>query len=392
MEDNNPRVLMLSHRNIVNTILARCLWFEFEDIVAQIDTVDMLTPRRLKSVRSFDRRYRIAAKTAQYLPVALNPGVPVTTVENEYDLFFTVCAFPTDLLYVNALKGWRRRCKTAVCWLDEMYLSDLPKVKYFRSMISEFDHVIVSCSQVADVVQKLIGGKCVFAVPAVDAISFCPYPDPPERFIDVLSIGRRKETLHDQLIKATEENRLTYIYDTISSYGAKYGLTTNDSKQHRLLLSNLLKRSKCFVTFPGRFDEIYRTGGEEVIGARYFEGAAAGALMIGHQPRNELFRELVFWPNAVIDLDSNSAPIEKVIRDLTTEPACDAQRRDNIAYSLLHHDWANRWEIVLDLAQLPGLPGLLDRKRKLKELSQLVKSRATQSRDSTRCDASPARS
>jgi hypothetical protein len=391
MEHNNPRVLMLSHRNIVNTIFARCLWFEFEDVVTQIDAVEILTPRRSKRVRSFDRRYRIAAKTARYLPVALNPGVPVTTVENDYDLFFTVCAFPTDLLYVNALKGWRRRCKTAVCWIDEMYLSDLPKVKYFRSMISEFDHVVVSCNQVVDVIQKLIGGKCIFAAPAVDALAFCPYPDPPERFIDVLNIGRRDETLHAQLIKATKENKITYVYDTISSYGAKYGLTVSDSNQHRLLLSNLLKRSKCFVTFPGRFDEHHTTGGEEVIGARYAEGAAAGALMIGRQPRHDLFQKLFFWPNAVIDLNSDSIAIEEVIRDITTEPACTAQRHDNVAHALLHHDWAYRWEMVLNLAQLGGLPGFLDRKRRLRELSSLVKEGAAESRDSTQCTIPPAR-
>ncbi|HQK17294.1 MAG TPA: hypothetical protein PLJ27_07565 [Polyangiaceae bacterium] len=392
MKPNKPRVLVLSHRNIVNLILARCLWFEFEDILAQIDAVEILMPRRTKDVRGFDRGYRIAAKVAQYLPIALNPGAAVTTVEGEYDLFFTVCTFPTDLLYVNTLKEWRRKCKTAVCWLDEMYLTDLPKVKYVRTILSDFDHVIVSCSQVIDVVQKLIAGKCVFAVPAVDALAFCPYPDPPERFIDVLSIGRRRETLHAELIKAAQENKLTYFYDTISSYGAKYGLTTSNPTQHRFLLSNLLKRSKCFVTFPGRFDELRTTGGEEVIGARYFEGAAAGALMIGHQPQNQLFREFIFWPNAVIELDSHSAPIEKVIRDIVAQPTCDAHRRDNIVYSLLHHDWAYRWEIVLGLAQLPALSGLLDRKRRLKELSTLVQGQAPDPRDSSRRDTSPIRS
>jgi hypothetical protein len=185
---------------------------------------------------------------------------------------------------------------------------------------------------------------------------------------------------------------LTYFYDTISSHGAKYGLTAFDYKQHRFLLSNLLKRSKCFVTFPGRFDELRTTGGEEVIGARYFEGAAAGALMIGHQPQNQLFREFIFWPNAVIELDSHSAPIEKVIRDIVAQPTCDAQRRDNIVHSLLHHDWAYRWEIVLGLAQLPALSGLLDRKRRLKELSTLVQGQAPDPRDSSRRDTSPIRS
>jgi hypothetical protein len=272
-----------------------------------------------------------------------------------------------------------------------MYLTDLPKVKYFRSIIAEFDHVLVSCNQVVDVIQKLISGKCVFAAPAVDALSFCPYPDPPERFIDVLNIGRRDETLHAQLIKATKENKITYVYDTISSYGAKYGLTATDANQHRLLHSNLLKRSKCFVTFPGRFDELQTTGGEEVIGARYAEGAAAGALMIGRQPRHDLFRKLFFWPNAVIDLNSDSIAIEEIIRDITTEPACTAQRRDNIVHALLHHDWVYRWEMVLNLAQLDGLPGLLDRKRRLRELTSLVKEGAAEPRDSTQGAAPPFR-
>jgi hypothetical protein len=372
MDKTKPRILMLSHRNIVNKILARCLWFEFEDIIREIDKVEMLAPGRL---RHFDRGYRRAARVGRRFPIALNPGVAGLSVDGEYDLFFTVCAFPTDLLYVNALKKWREKCKTAVCWIDEIFLNDMKYVKYFRKIISQFDHVIVSCNQVVGEIQKFIHGECVFLVTGVDAILFCPYPNPPGRFIDVLSIGRRSEEIHNQLIKAAEENRICYFYDTISYYGCKYGLTASDTRQHRLLLSNLAKRSKYFLVNPGKYDDPEATGGEEVIGARYFEGAASGTVMIGGKPGSEEFSRSFFWPDAVIDLPSSSDEIEKVINDISIRSQWENKiRQTNIVNSLLYHDWVYRWETVLKVAGLEPMPELLERKTRLENLARIAEN------------------
>ena len=373
MEKNNARVLMLSHRNIANRIFARCVWFEFEDMIKQIDCIAMLAPERVRSVKGFDTGYRIASKVGQYLPIALNPGVPSTTVEKEYDLFFTVCTFPMDLLYVNALKNWRKKCETAVCWIDEMYVTDIQYAKYSKEIISQFDHVIVSCNRVAREIKKLIQGECLFLIPGIDSILFCPHPKEPDRFIDILSIGRRSEDLHNYLVKALEKNELFYVYDTVSSHGCKYGLTTADPKQHRLLYANMVKRSKYFLVDTGKFDDIKGTDNEEIIGARYVEGAAAGTIMIGKQPSHPEFSKLFFWYEPVIDISANPDRIVEIIKEIDNQIDRKIRiRKDNIVNSLRYHDWVYRWELILKLAKLDPLPALVERKSRLKELADIV--------------------
>jgi hypothetical protein len=361
---------MLSHRNVANTILARCLCFEFEDVVRKIDNVNMLSPGRLSH---FDARYRLAARLASHFPIALNPGVQVVTVDREYELFFTACNFPTDLLYVNALKGWRKKCKTAVCWIDEIFVSTLGDVKYFNDIISQFDYVIVSCQQAVNVIERLVRGECRYVLPGIDAEEFCPIPGLP-RFIDVLSIGRRSERMHQELVSAAQADKIFYFHDTISYRGCKYGLITAEPKQHRGLLARLAKRSKYFVVNPGKFDEPKTVGQEEVIGPRFFEGAASGTVMIGRKPNNAVFDELFFWPDAVIDIPHESEQVMEILNDLNAQPKrLEKIRKNNMTNSLLNHDWLYRWEQVLELAGLDPMPEFFARRRALESRVRVLK-------------------
>lgn len=366
MAQNKPRVLILSHRFLAYKILARCIWYEFEDLIKDIDHIELIAPKRLTW---FERRYVWAQRVGRRLSYSLNPGVPVTDLNQDYDLFFSMCAFPTDLLYLNAIRDWRKRCRVAICWIDEVLVNNIEKIKYFNKTISQFDHVLVSCTQGIEPVQKLIRGQCRFVLPGVDALLFCPCPEVPERFIDILSIGRRSEPLHAELIKAFREKGLFYFYDTISGYGCEYGLTTSEPSHHRLLFANLVKRSRYFIVNPGKFDEPGVMDSEEIIGARYVEGAAAGALMLGKEPRNPEFRTLFSWPDAVIDIVSEGGEILKILtEEKNNATRWDAVRKNNVLDSLLHHDWVYRWEEIIKLAELEPAPKLLQRKEQLARL------------------------
>ena len=59
----------------------------------------------------------------------------------------------------------------------------------------------------------------------------------------------------------------------------------NDYRQHREMLANIVKRSRYFIVYS-----VYRDGSPEAIGNqievafRYYEGSAAGAVMLGQMP------------------------------------------------------------------------------------------------------------
>jgi hypothetical protein len=111
------------------------------------------------------------------------------------------------------------------------------------------------------------------------------------------------------------------------------------------------------------------TGTQEEVGFRFFEGAAGGAVMIGDPPDVDSFREHFDWPDAVIHLPYGSADVGDLIADLDRQPERLARiRRDNLANSLLRHDWACRWRDVLQTVGLPTSPKLASREAGLQQL------------------------
>lgn len=356
-----PRVLVFSQRNIFKNYLFRCPHHEFEDLICQMDTADMLAPQVDQAI---SRRYKLAKKIAWHAPIALNPGLPKTTVDKKYDLLFTVCGSPVDLLMLNAVDNWKSIAKTSVCLVDELWVKELPDYKYYCRLLAKFDLVILYYSQSVDPVAKMTGTKCAFLPPGIDSLAFSPYPEAPKRSVDVYSIGRRSAITHQALLKMVKEEGLFYMHDSIS------GATAIHSKEHRALFAETAKRSRYFIVNPALVDNVAVRGNQHELGNRYVEGAAAGAIMIGDRPPNENFDKLFDWPDAVMHLPYNSADVAALIHDLDRQPERqERMRRNNVVNALLRHDWAYRWEAILKLAGLNAMPGLVQRKQRLKDLA-----------------------
>jgi len=261
-----PRVLIFSLRNIFPKALFRCPHYEFEDIICDIDSATLLAPE-LDPSRPFPK---FATRLAYHAPVALNPGVRRTATNDKYDVFFTICGFPQDLIMVNALSNLREACRMSVCLLDELWLKEITKHRHFLRILAKFDVVMLYYSQTVEPLSRIIGRKCVFLPPGVDAILFCPYPTSPQRVIDVCSIGRRSEVTHQALLRMVREDDLFYLHDSIG------GSQAISSKEHRALLANIAKRSRYFIVNPGCIDQPDKRGNQIEIGGRYLEGPHPG--------------------------------------------------------------------------------------------------------------------
>ncbi len=222
-------------------------------------------------------------------------------------------------------------------------------------------------SQTVKPLSEQIGCRCVYLPPGVDAILFCPYPEQPKRAIDVYSIGRRSEIMHQKLLGMARETGLFYLHDSIG------GSQAIISKEHRALFANVAKRSRYFIVNPGLIDQPDKRGNQIEIGNRYFEGAAAGTIMVGERPKNEEFGRLFGWPEAVTELPYNSCDIDLIIKDLDGDPERqDRIRRTGIVEALMRHDWVYRWEAVLKTVGLEPMQGALERKEHLRKLAEVV--------------------
>jgi hypothetical protein len=360
----SPRVLMFSQRNIHDTLHYRCALREFEDLICEIDQVEMLAPTP-KNI--YKHSSRLALKLAAEYAVSFNPGIPKKNVGKEYDMFFAFCMFPKELLNVESVKGWEECSKVSVCWIDEIWLSDLYWCRYYLDILAKFDVVMITLSSSVDAVSNKIGKGVSFLPLGIDSLLFCPYPNKPERSVDVYSLGRRSEITHNKLLELSKLNKYFYIFDTMDAE------KVIDPVQHRVYVSNLAKRAKYFIVNPGKVDIPNETTIQSEFGARYFEGCAAGTIMIGEHPKAPSFKEIFHWPNAVIEFPFDGDHIEELIQDLEhNSQVYEPVRRENVIQSLTKHDWLHRWSYILENAGLSPCDGLLEREDRLKKVSESI--------------------
>ncbi len=358
-----PRVLLFSQRNIYEPAVWRGAFREFEDLLQEVDAVELLAP---EPRFWYANGKRVSMRMGRRFRTPINPGVTITRLTRDYDIFFAVCERPSELLNLTSLKGWKDRCKTSFCLLPEFYVKDMPELKSCLEVLKEFEHVLFMF-HTNEPFQRVIQGRGQFLASGIDTLQFCPYPSPPARGIDVFSIGRRSPKTHQALLRMAREENKFYVHDTIHS------LVPYSVEEHRFLIANTAKRSRYFIVNPGKIDRPDETGGQSEFGYRYFEGAAPGTIMIGERPKNREFDKIFHWKDAVIELPFGSDEIADVIRDLDRQPERqDRIRRKNMTESLLHHDWVYRWETILETAGMQPMPELIQRKQRLKDLAALV--------------------
>jgi hypothetical protein len=272
---------------------------------------------------------------------------------------------------VDAARSLKAGCKKSICLIDEMWIKQMDPHRHFLRILADFDLVVLYYSQSVGPLQERIGRRCIFLPPGVDSIRFCPYPTPPQRAVDVYSVGRRSQKTHQALLEAADRSNLFYVYDSIS------GLKAVEPREHRSLFANIAKRTRYFIVNPGLIDRSDRRGAQIEIGNRYFEGAAAGTIMIGEPPANEVFGKLFDWKDAVIPVPFNSENLHEIIDELDQQPErLEVARQTNIFQSLSRHDWVYRWEAMLREVGLEPMPEMSIRKNDLRRLADFVSNDA----------------
>lgn len=369
--DKNPRVLVLSLRNIEFAV-SRSYTLEIEDTITNFDRVETLAPARF-SGSQLNKFKNIIARNAFKTTGkgnGLNPIINKFKLEKEYDLFFYVCQYPIDLLYLNTISNWREKCKKAVCWLDEVWVKDVDKLKPQLLHLNKFDYIFTGLKASAEAISKIVNVPCDYMPPGVDAIKFCPYPMQLHRSVDVCNLGRRWQNIHTELLDLVEEKGIFYIHDTLDNKRMQ------NHREHRSLYRNIIKRSRYFIACKPKVDLAYAQGQEET-SVRFFEGAAGGAVMLGIPPNCDTYRQNFDWTDATIALPNNGTGISKVIAELDAQPERLAKiRTDNIVNSLLRHDWVYRWGKILDIAGISHTPEMARRQTDLQNLAQMVQQKS----------------
>ncbi|UGA45903.1 glycosyltransferase [Bradyrhizobium quebecense] len=362
--------------------------YEFCRIVTECDHADLVAPgidnyltKHLGGIlpphdnQSVQRDFnRLVNGVRKGLGLKNAPTIERVELDQNYDVFFFVAWSPQSFVELSRIRNWRGRCKIAVAYLIELWSSTLEEDRQYLRLLDQFDHVFLLHSASVARLSQYTAAPCSFLATGVDCLIATPYPSPPERVVDVYSMGNRAVGPHRQLVALAERRNLFYLYDSLSSGNSQ----VKDWREHRLLLANTIKRTRYFMGFnPAAVVSAnsHKIAGEQVLPSRLFEGAAGGAVILGNAPQCAEFKEYFDWPDAVIEVSPETGDIAAVIDELDAQPERIARiRRTNAVGSLLRHDWVYRWEHILSAIGMEPLPQLHDRKSRLREVAAAAMS------------------
>jgi hypothetical protein len=347
-----PKVLLLSQRRIAD-LAAFCLAYEFEDTVAAVTDAQRIDVTDFSALEFSRRAYKLARlafgspRVARQL--APSPRTKVV-LGSDFDLFFPVFSHTYELYSLSTIPNWRQRCRKAACFISEVWSDMLPE--YLLELLSAFDHIFIGHRHPVEDVARITGRPCTYLPLAVDVLRFAPLSCDQPRPIEVCNLGRRSPITHKALLDDTERRHSFYYYDTVAASGAGLKNRTfhvDNPQEHRRKLATLLKHSCYYIANRSYANKPEFTAGRDEVSARFYEGAAAGAVMIGEAPRTGEFERQFDWPDAVIHAPFDSPDIDRILAGLNGDPErLRAVRRNNVRHAAQRHDWLHRIQVVFD--------------------------------------------
>jgi hypothetical protein len=367
-------VLMLSMRRLA-TLVGFCATYEFEDVICELTGADRVEADDRATLELSRRAYKLLryGTGSRGFARTFSPNPSVVRLQRNYELFFPVFNSPHELYTLATIPDWRKRCRYAACFVSELWLHRLPR--YLLEQLVNFDHIFLGVNHGVEEVARIIGRPCSYLPLAADVLRFSPAPQFPARHIDVLNIGRRSHVTHEALMRLAQERKIFYCYDTVAASGIDERQRTfrvDSASEHRQLLASMLQRTRYFIANRAFVNDPDSTRGQDEISARLYEGAAAGAVMIGEAPRLDSFAEQFDWPDAVIHAPFDSPDIMQILARLDADPDRLARiTRNNIVNAALRHDWLYRLRTVFDTLRLQPTSAMLLRQQRLQALAQL---------------------
>ena len=367
----SPRILVVSVRGY-RFQAANCCIYELEDLLLDLESAQLYTPvpeRQFELARKIYRGTKYISGSDK-IASSVAPFQPELVLEEEYDLLFAVLDNPWQFHHLESIKGWREKCRHTACFITEMWQPDLQDARLFKEPWSNFDHVFLGVTQCVAGLNKLIEPPVTYIPPAVDTLRFSPYPNPPERFIDVSYVGRRSPDIHDALLERAAKDNFFYYHDTM-----KGKLEIGNPREHRILLANLFQRSRYNITNYAKFNSTQETGGTQEIGYRFFEGAAAGTVMVGVPPAGDAFPRYFDWEQPIVKVELSGASVVEAIAELDKQPELlSRMSRRNVANCLLKHDWSYRWRDMLAAFEIEPSAAVVQREKYLHQLAEDILS------------------
>ncbi len=343
----NPNLAILSQRGL-STHVSRCCGYEFEDVLREaFPGTRLYAPRLNPSIQAGLKVKARVAHTGSFGGIFDN----VFAVEqaDEHEVLLASMGNARDLALLGAVKDWRRKSRYAICWIHELWIGEIPRLRGMLRVLEQFDLVLSSLYYTAEKLrEELKGPDVIYLPPGVDTLGFAPVTEPSLRPIDITNLGKIAEATHKSLFQYVKRIDGFYFFDT-----EKGTHEARSPSEHRFRYANILKRSRYFLCHFAKvaFED---SGGQLEFGLRYFEGLAAGCVVLGSRQSRPDFDEYLGWEDSVIEMPFECPNASEILQKLDRES--DRLREisaRNVRRSLEGNDHVHRWQTIVDRLGLP---------------------------------------
>ncbi|WP_193909758.1 glycosyltransferase [Vasconcelosia minhoensis] len=270
---------------------------------------------------------------------------------------------------VASIANWRQKFDIVAAYVEDCWLLDS-----FPHAVKQFDRLFIPHVEFQSQLEQQLNIPVSVLPCAFDVLTHGAGIKP--RTVDVFSYGRtpRNYYLELQSILNAAGSGCFYYHQTFDQKELFPKLTYCSERfdyLHRLQLKKLLKRSKLTLAFDFsytvpraalhesmKFHPSHKCG-QSVLNRRWFEGAAAGTVLVGKRPQTEMMSQYFDWEDATIELPDQPAEGAELIQDLLSDrERLEAVSQRNYVQSLAKNDWRLRIRDMLKQLDIPLPSGL----------------------------------
>ena len=319
--------------------------YSLEDTLAAVCKVHFLYPIQNKGLTYFQPkepdRPDLITRIRQTISKSWFDLETLPTLADGPNVLLVIGLKPRFLLSIFALKHLLDQFDVRVAYLLDGFEPD----RMNHQALPKLDHLFVISPSLAKEVQQLHDIKVSFLPLATNTFPLSEYPS--QRSIDILSYGRTDKQTHALLQQFNHpDSQRLYMHSTFS------GSEVYNVRDHVALLKRLLERSKISLCFEG--GQLERFRGRSPLLYRWFEGWAAGCVIVGKKPLDSGVETLMGWQDSTLGIPDHPDEVipffEALLQD---ETRLEEISRRNYVECRLRHDWRYRLRDMLEKLHLP---------------------------------------
>jgi hypothetical protein len=349
-------IYIISERN-TNNHVAWGTSYEFEEIIVRTCSSQLIAPERFRFRNRLDLLLQPLTTHFYCKPKKFQ-------FANEPNVLLLIGMGPGTLKMLDTLRQWRQKCDIVAAYIIDLYPISLNRLD--RKIVNQLDHLFISYEQMLKPVKRKFKTPVTFIPQACDVLTHGTYGG--DRPFDIIGYGRQIPKIHEQLKKEfnAPQSQTLYFHSTFKYPDVK------DWKEDRLLFWQMMRRTKLSLAYCFKKTSPELAFGVSPLTARWFEGLAAGCVMVGYSPTGAEVKYLLDWPDAIIELPNNPQDSFSFIKELLKqEEYLKVVSRRNYMESLARHDWRYRLKDMLSTLGISIPNGLDD---ELKNLHSKIKA------------------